>query len=139
MKQRTTIDADDVKAILDGAQQEARNNEWAVSIAVVDDGAHLLGFLRLTDATPLSAKIAIEKGRTAAMSRRESKFYEDLVKNGRHAFLSVPDLTVLEGGVPIIVDCQCLGAVGVSGVRSDQDVQVAVAGVNAVRARQETK
>jgi glc operon protein GlcG len=92
--------------------------------------------LRLTDATPLSAKIAIEKARTAAMSRRESKFYEDLVKNGRHAFLSVPDLTVLEGGVPIIVDGQCLGAVGVSGVRSDQDVQIALAGVNAVRARQ---
>jgi glc operon protein GlcG len=136
MKQRTTIEADDVKAILDGAQQEARNNEWSVSIAVVDDGAHLLGFLRLTDATPLSAKIAIEKARTAAMSRRESKFYEDLVKNGRHAFLSVPDLTVLEGGVPIIVDGQCLGAVGVSGVRSDQDVQIALAGVNAVRARQ---
>jgi glc operon protein GlcG len=136
MKQRTTIEADDVRAILDGAQQEARNNEWSVSIAVVDDGAHLLGFLRLTDATPLSAKIAIEKARTAAMSRRESKFYEDLVKNGRHAFLSVPDLTVLEGGVPIIVDGQCLGAVGVSGVRSDQDVQIALAGVNAVRARQ---
>jgi glc operon protein GlcG len=136
MKQRTTIEAEDVKAILDGAQQEARNNEWSVSIAVVDDGAHLLGFLRLTDATPLSAKIAIEKARTAAMSRRESKFYEDLVKNGRHAFLSVPDLTVLEGGVPIIVDGQCLGAVGVSGVRSDQDVQIALAGVNAVRARQ---
>jgi glc operon protein GlcG len=135
MKQRTTMDANDVNAILGGAQQEATNNEWAVSIAVVDDGAHLLGFLRLTDATPLSAKLAIEKGRTAAMSRRESKFYEDLVKNGRYAFLSVRDFTALEGGVPIIVDGQCIGAVGVSGVRSDQDAQIAMAGVNAVRAR----
>jgi glc operon protein GlcG len=94
-----------------------------------------LGFLRLTDATPLSAQIAFGKARTAAISRRESRFYEDVVKNGRTAFLSVTDVTTLEGGVPILIGGQCVGAVGVSGVRSDQDAQIANAGVQAILTR----
>src|SRR6185312_5315235 len=123
---------DDVQAALEAAKSEAVKNGWIVSIAVVDDGGHPLGFLRLTDAAPLSAQIAFGKARTAAVARRESKFYEDVVKNGRTAFLSVSELTTLEGGVPVIVAGQCVGAVGVSGVKSDQDAQIATAAVQAI-------
>jgi glc operon protein GlcG len=129
------LDAEDVQTVLDAAKAEAVKNGWVVSIAVVDDGGHALGFLRLTDAAPLSAQIAFGKARTAAISRRESKFYEDVVKNGRTAFLSVSELTTLEGGVPILIGGQCVGAVGVSGVKSDQDAQIASAGVQAVLGR----
>ena len=132
MKSRVALEVDDVQAALEAAKAEAAKNGWIVSIAVVDDGGHPLGFLRLTDAAPLSAQIAFGKARTAALSRRESKFYEDVVKNGRTAFLSVSDFTTLEGGVPVMVAGQCVGAVGVSGVRSDQDAQVATAGVQAM-------
>jgi len=127
---------DDVQAALEAAKSEAVKNAWIVSIAVVDDGGHPLGFLRLTDAAPLSAQIAFGKARTAAVARRESKFYEDVVKNGRTAFLSVSEFTTLEGGVPVIVAGQCVGAVGVSGVKSDQDAQIAAAGVQAILQRQ---
>lgn len=135
MKTRVALDADDVRAALDAAQAEAQKNNWIVSIAVLDDGAHLLGFLRLTNATPLSAGIAQEKARTAALSRRESKFYEEVVKGGRLSFISVPDVLAIEGGVPVIIDGQCVAAVGVSGVKSDQDAQIARAGVQAILAR----
>lgn len=136
MKSRVALEVDDVQAALEAAKAEAATNGWIVSIAVVDDGGHPLGFLRLTDAAPLSAQIAFGKARTAALSRRESKFYEDVVKNGRTAFLSVSDFTTLEGGVPVMVAGQCVGAVGVSGVRSDQDAQVATAGVQAILQKQ---
>jgi glc operon protein GlcG len=136
VKSRVALEVDDVQAALEVAKAEAVKNAWVVSIAVVDDGGHPLGFLRLTDAAPISAQIALGKARTAALSRRESKFYEDVVKNGRTAFLSVSDFTTLEGGVPVIVAGQCVGAIGVSGVRSDQDAQIATAGVQAVLARQ---
>lgn len=132
MKSRVALEVNDVQAALEAAKSEAVKNGWIVSIAVVDDGGHPLGFLRLTDAAPLSAQIAFGKARTAALSRRESKFYEDVVKNGRTAFLSVSDFTALEGGVPVMVAGQCVGAVGVSGVRSDQDAQIATAAVQAI-------
>ncbi|HVW69079.1 MAG TPA: heme-binding protein [Steroidobacteraceae bacterium] len=135
MKSRVALEADDVQAALDAARAEATMNGWAVSIAVVDDGGHALGFLRLTDAAPITAQIAYGKARSAALSRRESKFYEEVVKNGRTAFLSVTDFTTLEGGVPVIIGGQCVGALGVSGVRSDQDAQVAAAGVRAIASR----
>jgi len=135
LKSRVVLEAEDIKAALDAAQTEARNHGWVVSIAVVDDGAHLLGFLRLTNATPLSAGIAQGKARTAALSRRESKFYEDVVKGGRLSFVSVPDMLALEGGVPVIIDDQCVGAIGVSGVKSDEDAQIARAAVKAILAR----
>ena len=135
MKSRVALEADEVQAALAAAKTEAVKNGWIVSIAIVDDGGHPLGFLRLTDAAPLTAKIAFGKARTAALSRRESKFYEEIVKNGRTAFLSV-DVIALEGGVPVVVDGQCVGAVGVSGVRSDQDAQIANAAVQAILQKQ---
>ena len=135
MKSRVALEVDDVQAALDAAKAEAVKNGWVVSISVVDDGGHPLGFLRLTDAAPISAQISLGKARTAALSRRESKFYEDTVKNGRTAFLSVSNFTALEGGVPVIVAGQCVGAIGVSGVKSDQDAQIATAGVQAILGR----
>jgi uncharacterized protein GlcG (DUF336 family) len=132
VKSRVALEVADVQAALDAARAEAVKNGWAVSIALVDDGGHLLGFIRLTDAAPLTARISLGKARTAALSRRDSKTYEDVVKNGRAAFLSVSDLTMLEGGVPVMVAGQCVGALGVSGVKSDQDVQIANAGVLAI-------
>jgi glc operon protein GlcG len=135
VKSRVALEVDDVQAALEAARAEAMKNGWAVSIAVVDDGGHPLGFLRLNEAAPLTAQIAFGKARTAALSRRESKFYEDAVKSGRTAFLSVNDVTTLEGAVPVAVAGQCIGAVGVSGVKPEQDVQIATAGVKAILAR----
>jgi glc operon protein GlcG len=118
--------------ILDAARAEAEKNQWAVTIAVADDGGHLLSLLRLDGCAPLGAYIAPEKARTAALGRRESKVYEDMINGGRTAFLSAPLTATLEGGVPVIVDGQVIGAVGVSGVKADQDAQIAKAGAAAL-------
>jgi glc operon protein GlcG len=118
--------------ILDAARAEAEKNKWAVTIAVADDGGHLLSLLRLDGCAPVGAYIAPEKARTAALGRRESKVYEDMINGGRTAFLSAPLAGALEGGVPVIVDGQVIGAVGVSGVKADQDAQVAKAGAAAL-------
>ncbi len=133
MKTKSVLEFADVKAIAAAAEAEALKHNWAVSIAIVDDGGHLLWFQRLDGAAPISAHIAPGKARTAAMGRRESKVYEDMINGGRASFLSVPGLEgMLEGGVPILRDGQCLGAVGVSGVKSTEDAQIAKAGVAAL-------
>jgi len=135
MKTKHTLEAADVKAILAAAEAEALANAWAVTIAVVDDGGHPLGLLRLDGAPASSAHMAPGKAITSALGRRESKVYEDLILGGRISMLSAPALqAMLEGGVPIVVDGQIVGAVGVSGVKSDQDVQVARAGIAAIMA-----
>jgi uncharacterized protein GlcG (DUF336 family) len=133
MKTKFTLESADVKAIAAAAEAEALSNNWAVSICIVDDGGHLLSFQRLDGAAPVSAHIAPGKARTAALGRRESKVYEDIINGGRVSFLSAPGLEgMLEGGVPIMKDGQCLGAVGVSGVKSTEDAQVAKAGIAAI-------
>ncbi|HEX8541637.1 MAG TPA: heme-binding protein [Pseudomonas sp.] len=132
MKTKAVLTQTEVTQILAAARAEANSNSWAVSIAVVDDGGHLLGFERLDGCAPIGGYISIEKARTSALGRRESKGYEEMVNGGRTAFLSAPLLTSLEGGVPLIVDGQVIGAVGVSGVKADQDAQVAKAGVAAI-------
>ena len=133
MQTKYVLDASDVKAIAAAAEAEAQKNTWAVSICIVDDGGHLLFFTRLDGAAPISSHIAPGKARTAALGRRESKFYEDVINGGRVSFLSAPGLEgMLEGGVAIIKDGQCLGAVGVSGVKSNEDAQIAKAGIAAI-------
>ena len=133
MKNKPFLDAADVKLIAAAAEAEALKNQWAVTIAIVDDGGHLLGLQRLDGAAAISAHIAPAKAHTAAMGRRESKIYEDIINQGRTSFLSAPLLAgMLEGGVPIMKDGQCLGAVGVSGVKSTEDAQVARAGIAAI-------
>lgn len=133
MNQKYCLERADVLKIMAAAEAEALNNGWAVSIAIVDDGGHLLSLQRLDGAAPVSAHIAPAKAHTAALGRRESKVYEDMVNGGRASFLSAPLIQgLLEGGVPILRDGQCLGAVGVSGVKSSEDAQIAKAGIAAL-------
>ena len=133
MQTKSFLELADVKIIAAAAEAEAIKNNWAVSIAIVDDGGHLLHLTRLDGAAPISSHIAPAKANTAAMGRRESKVYEDVINGGRTSFLSVPHLKgLLEGGVPIMKDGVCLGAVGVSGVKSNEDAQVARAGIAAI-------
>ncbi|MHB1199539.1 MAG: GlcG/HbpS family heme-binding protein [Polaromonas sp.] len=133
MKSKPVLDLTDIKAITAGAEAEALKNNWAVTIAIVDDGGHLLHLQRLDGAAPISAHIAPAKANTAAMGRRESKVYEDVINGGRTSFLSAPYIQgMLEGGVPIVKEGQCLGAVGVSGVKSAEDAQIARAGIAAM-------
>ena len=133
MKSKPFLDLADVKVMAAGAEAEALKNGWAVTIAIVDDGGHLLHLQRLDGAPPISSHIAPAKANTAAVGRRESKVYEDLINGGRVSFLSAPDLRgLLEGGVPIVKDGQVIGAVGVSGVKSSEDAQIARAGIAAL-------
>lgn len=133
LKTKAVLGLEDVKRMAAAAEAEALKNQWAVSISIVDDGGHLLWQQRLDGAAPVSAYIAPAKARTAALGRRESKGYEDMINQGRMSFLSAPALEgMLEGGVPIVVDGYCIGAVGVSGVKSTEDVQIAKAGIAAL-------
>jgi len=133
MKNKPVLEFSDVTRIAQAAQAEAVRNHWAVCIAIVDDGGHLLHLQRLDGAAATAATIASAKANTAALGRRESKVYEEMVNGGRVSFLSAPSLQgLLEGGVPIMVDGQCIGAVGVSGVKSSEDAQVAKAGIAAL-------
>jgi len=135
MKTKPVLTLEDVRRMASAAEAEAAAHGWAVVIAIADDGGHLLWLQRGDGAAPVSAEIAAAKARTAALGRRESKVYEDMINQGRAAFLSAPALQgMLEGGVPILVDGQCLGAVGVSGVKSSEDAQIARAGVAALTA-----
>ena len=123
----------DVQKILDAADKHAATNHLAVTIAVCDDGGHLLGLIRRDGCAPVSAYIAQEKARTAAMGKRESRVYEEIINNGRTSFLSVPHIAgMLEGGVNIEVNGFTIGAVGVSGVKSTEDAETAKAGIAAI-------
>jgi len=133
LKTKSILGDADVSRILAAAKACANKNNWAVTIAVVDDGGHLLGLQRLDGAAPLSAHIAPAKAHTAALGRRETKVYEDIINNGRTAFLTAPLVEgLLEGGVPIVVNGEVIGAVGVSGVKSSEDAEIAVAGIAAL-------
>ena len=123
MQKKSMLTIDDAMRVMDGAIAEAKKNHWAVAIALVDDGGHLLQFVRLDGAPPVSAYIAPEKARAAALGRRETKIYEDMINQGRTAFLSAPLQGMLEGGVPIIGEGQ---------VKSSEDAQVARAGIAAL-------
>lgn len=133
MKPRLTLELADVQKILEAAQREALANQWVVSITVVDDGGALLGALRLDGAAPMTAGMSMEKARTAALGRRETRVFEEMINGGRTAFVSAPGLhAMVEGGVPILFRDECVGAVGVSGVKSAQDAQIARAGIAAL-------
>lgn len=126
MNTKAFLSEHEVSRLLTTARQLANERSWAVAIAVVDDGGHPLGMLRLDDTAPIAGYIATEKARTAALGRRDSKAYEDMINGGRQAFLSAPNLQgMLEGGVAIWHDGHCVGAVGVSGVKAEQDAELA--------------
>lgn len=132
MQHKAVLSQNEAAQILQAARSEAQQQGWAVAIAVVDDGGHPLALERLDGCAPIGAYIATEKARSAAIGRRETKGYEDMVNGGRTAFISAPLITSLEGGVPVLVDGQVIGAVGVSGVKAEQDAQVAKAGIAAL-------
>ncbi len=135
MIQKPALTLDDIKRMAAACEQEASRNQWAVTFAIVDEGGHLLWLQRLDGAAPVSSHIAPAKARTAALGRRESRIYEELINQGRVSFLSAPEIEgLLEGGVPIMVQGHCLGAIGVSGVKSTEDAQIAKAGIAALEA-----
>lgn len=107
MKTKVILSQQMASAIIAAGQEEAQKNNWSVSIAVADDGGHLLALSRMDDCAPIAAYISQEKARTAALGRRETKGYEEMVNNGRTAFVTAPLLTSLEGGVPVRKSFNC--------------------------------
>jgi glc operon protein GlcG len=131
MKQRPMLTLEDCKKIAAAAEAEAKRNNWNVCIAILDDGGHLLHLARMDGATPANARIAVEKGRTAAETRRSTANWQERVAK-RTELLRMPGVTPVQGGVPIVVDGTCVGGVGVSGVQSHEDEQIAAAGIKAL-------
>ena len=132
MQSKPILTQKEVTRILAAGRAEAQQNLWPVTFVVVDDGGHPLSLERLDGCAAIGAYIATEKARSAALGRRETKGYEEMVNGGRTAFISAPLLTSLEGGVPIVVEGHVVGAVGVSGVKGEQDAQIAKAAATAL-------
>jgi uncharacterized protein GlcG (DUF336 family) len=131
MRSKPALTLEDCRRVAAAAEAEARRHGWNVAIAILDDGGHLLHFHRMDGATPANATIALEKGRTAAVSRRSTKVWEERVAGGRLSMLSMPVLPV-QGGLPILVEGECVGGIGVSGVASHEDEQIGQAGIDAL-------
>jgi glc operon protein GlcG len=130
MRTKHALTVADAKRMLAACEAEAASNNWAVSISVVDDGGFLLGFLRMDGAPAISGELSVGKARTSAMTGRPSKFFEDRVKE-RPAFVTFSGV-LIQGGVPLLHDNQCVGAIGVSGVQSHEDELIAHAGASAL-------
>jgi glc operon protein GlcG len=131
MRTKPSLTLADVKKMLAACEAKASEHKWAVAISIVDDGGYLLGFLRLDGCAAVSAEVSLGKARTSAMTKRPSKFFEDRVKE-RPAFVSFPAGLLIQGAVPLIHQNECVGAIGVSGVQSHEDEQVAQAGAAAL-------
>jgi glc operon protein GlcG len=131
MRTKPCLTSADVKKMMAAALAEAEKNKWIVSIAIVDDGGFMLHLDRMDGATVTTAEVAVGKARTAALTRRPSKFFEDRVKE-RPAFISFPAGLFIQGALPIIYENECVGAIGVSGVQSFEDEQIARAGIAAL-------
>ena len=129
MKTKPCLTLEECKKMIAACEAEARRNNWEVVIAILDDGGHLLMLERMDGATPANAEIAVQKGRSAAISRRSTKMWEDRIKDGRMSMLKMPVLPV-QGGIPIIYEGVCVGGIGVSGVQSHEDEQIALAGAD---------
>ncbi|MDN5843591.1 MAG: heme-binding protein [Alcaligenaceae bacterium] len=131
MQTTQVLTLEDARKIAAAAEAEALSNHWAVSIAICDAGGHALWLQRLDGANLMSASVAPEKARACVLGGKPSKAYEDMVNKGRTAALKMP-ITPMEGGEPIYADGRVIGAVGVSGVQSSQDAQIARAGIAAL-------
>src|SRR5271165_1644413 len=119
----------DAKAIAAAAEAEAQKNGWTVSTAIVDDGGNLLYLQRLDDAPVGSVAVSQEKAHTAFLFKRPTKAIEDTIAGGRLAMLALSGATPIQGGLPLLYEGRVIGAIGVSGVQSSQDEQIAQAGV----------
>jgi glc operon protein GlcG len=131
MRNKPCLTWGDVKQMLAACEAEAAKNNWAVAISIVDDGGYLLGFQRMDGAPVISADVSLGKARTSAMTKRPSKFFEDRIKD-RPAFVTFPAGLPIQGALPIMHQNECVGAIGVSGVQSHEDEQIALAGVKAL-------
>jgi glc operon protein GlcG len=131
LKTKPCLTLEDCRKIGAAAIAEAERHGWNVVVAILDDGGHLRWLEAMDGSSPFNAQVAVEKGRSAAVSRRSTKAWEDRVAAGRTGVLNMPVLTV-QGGVPIMADGHCVGAVGVSGVQSHEDEQIANAGIAAL-------
>ena len=127
------ISLDQAKKVAAAAAAEALRNSWKVAIAIVDPHGFLKYYEMMDDTQTASATISVEKARSAAMFRRPTKMLEEAITGGRHALLSMPGLTPIEGGLPIVVDGKVIGGIGISGLTSPQDGQVAQAGLDALK------
>jgi glc operon protein GlcG len=134
MKSKPNLCLEDAQRIVAAAMQHAEAHRWAVSICVCDDGGHILLLQRADGAAPFTARMALAKCTSAALGRRESKAFEDSINQGRTAFVTAPLEGMLEGGIPVTVDGHVVGAVGVSGVKSSEDAEIARAGIGALNA-----
>ena len=132
MKNRPMLTLEDCRKISVAAETEARRNNWNVCIAILDDGGHLLHLARMDGASPANARIAIEKGRTAAETRRSTAVWQERIAK-RPELLNMPQVTPVQGGLPIMAEGVCVGGVGISGVQSHEDEQVAAAGIAALK------
>ena len=128
-----TVSLEAANKMLAASEAEARRNGWSVSIAIVDASGGLIAFQKMDDASLPSADISQAKARTAARFRRATKVLDSALTAGRTAFLAFPGMMPVEGGVPIIVDGKVIGGIGVSGVTSQQDAQIAIAGLSALK------
>ena len=127
MRTKHALTSADVHKILTACKAEAAKNKWSVTIAIVDDGGFLLALERMDNAGPMTAVVAEKKARTAGVTQRPTKFWEDRIKE-RPGFINFPDNLPIQGGIPLMYQGQCVGAIGVSGVQSHEDEQVANAG-----------
>ncbi len=131
MRNKPCLTSADVKKMMAACLAEAARNKWSVCVAIVDEGGFLLQFERMDGAAPISTEVACGKARTSALTKRPSKFFEDRVKE-RPAFANFPAGILIQGGLPILHQNECVGAIGVSGVQSHEDEQVAQAGIAAL-------
>ena len=131
MKTKPVLTFEDCARIAAACEAEARKNKWNVTVAILDDGGHLLHLARMDGSTPANARIALEKGRTAAETRRSTANWQERVAK-RVELLRMPGVTPVQGGLPIVLDGTCVGAVGISGVQSHEDEQIAAAGIKAL-------
>ena len=131
MRTKPVLTEADTLKMMEACRGEAVKNNWKVSIAIVDDSGYLLRFERLDGAILPSALISVGKAKTAALAKTATKLLEEGVKD-RPALLSFPDRTPVQGGVPLMYQGECVGAIGVSGVKSAEDEQVALAGAKVI-------
>ncbi|MET0670809.1 MAG: heme-binding protein [Xanthobacteraceae bacterium] len=131
MRTRPALTSTDVQKMMTACKAEAQKNKWNVTIAIVDDSGAALLLDRMDGAGPISAKVAMDKALTSALTRRPTKFWEDRVKE-KPAFATFPAGAMFQGGLPLMHQGECVGAIGVSGVQSHEDEQVAQAGVAAL-------
>jgi glc operon protein GlcG len=131
LRSKPCLTSSDLKAMMDACLAEAEKNKWSVAVSIVDDGGYLLSFHRMDGVAPISAEVSLGKARTSALTKRPSKFFEDRVKE-RPAFANFPAGLLIQGGLPILHQNECVGAIGVSGVASQDDEKIAQAGLTAL-------